>query len=43
MLKLSRFELYDASGTVYTCFDEELYQELQFKLVKAILDRFELR
>ena len=24
-------------------FDEELYQELQFKLVKAILDRFELR
>ncbi len=43
MLKLSQFELYDASGTVYTCFDEELYQELQFKLVKAILDRFELR
>ena len=43
MLKLSQFELYDASGTVYTCFDEELYQELQFKLVKTILDRFELR
>ena len=39
MLKLSQF----ASGTVYTCFDEELYQELQFKLVKTILDRFELR
>lgn len=43
MLKLSRFELYDASGTVYTLFDKDLYQELQFKLVKAILDRFELR
>lgn len=43
MLKLSQFELYDASGTVYTCLDEELYQELQLKLVKAILDRFELQ
>lgn len=43
MLELCKFELYDASGTVYTCFDEELYQELQFKLVKTILDRFELR
>lgn len=43
MLKLSQFELYDASGTVYTCLDEELYQELQFKLVTAILDSFELR
>ena len=43
MLKLSQFELYDASGTVYTLFDKDLYQELQFKLVKAILDRFELR
>lgn len=43
MLKLSQFELYDASGTVYTCLDEELYQELQLKLVKTILDRFELQ
>ena len=42
MLKLSQFELYDASGTVYPLFDKDLYQELQFKLVKAILDRFEL-
>ena len=42
MLKLSQFELYDASGTVYSLFDKDLYQELQFKLVKAILDRFEL-
>ena len=25
MLKLSQFELYDASGTVYTCLDEELF------------------
>ena len=41
MLKLSQFD--DASGTVYTCLDEELYQELQLKLVTAILDRFELR
>ena len=43
MLKLSQFELYDASGTVYTFIDKDLYQELQLKLVKAILDRFELQ
>ena len=43
MLKLSQFELYDASGTVYTCFDEELSPKLQFQLAQKILDRFELR
>ena len=42
ILKLSQFELYDASGTVYSLFDKDLYQELQFTLVNAILDRFEL-
>lgn len=43
MLELCKFELYDAEGTAYTCYDEELYQELQIKLMRAIQTRFELR
>ena len=39
MLELCKFELYDASGKSY---DEDLYQELQFKLIKEIQNRFEL-
>lgn len=43
MLELCKFELYDASGNAYTCYDEDLYQALQLKLIKAIQNRFELR
>ena len=42
MLELCKFELYDASGKFYVCYDEDLYQELQFKLIKEIQNRFEL-
>ena len=42
MLELCKFELYDASGEIYGCYDEDLYQELQFKLIKEIQNRFEL-
>ena len=43
ILKLCKFELYDASGNVYTCYDEDLYHELQLKLITAIRDKFELK
>ena len=26
MLELCQFELYDASGRIYTCYDEDLYK-----------------
>lgn len=42
MLELCKFELYDASGTAYTCYDEDLYHELQIKLMLSILEKFEL-
>ena len=42
MLELCKCELYDASGKIYVCYDEDLYQELQFKLIKEIQNRFEL-
>lgn len=42
MLELCKFELYDASGTAYTCYDEDLYHELQLKLMLSILEKFEL-
>lgn len=42
MLKLCKFELYDASGAAYTCYDEDLYHELQIKLMLSILEKFEL-
>lgn len=42
MLELCKFELYNASGTTYTCYDEDLYHELQLKLMIAILEKFHL-
>lgn len=42
MLELCKFELYDASGTAYTCYDEDLYHELQIKLILSILEKFEM-
>ena len=42
MLELCQFELYDASGRVYTCYDEDLYHELQLKLMIAVLEKFNL-
>ena len=42
MLELCQFELYDASGRVYTCYDEELYHELQCKLTIAVPEKFNL-
>jgi len=42
MLELCKFELYDAAGTAYTCYDEDLYHELQLKLLHSILEKFEL-
>lgn len=43
MLELCKIELYDSDGNQYICYDEDLYQELQFKLIKEIRNRFVLR
>lgn len=43
MLKFCRFTLYDASGNAYTCFDDEMFHELQSKLMDVILKKFEVR
>ena len=42
MLELCKFELYDASGMAYDCYDEDLYHELQIKLMLSVLEKFEL-
>ena len=42
MLELCKFELYDASGMAYACYDEDLYHELQIKLMLSVLEKFEL-
>ena len=43
MLKLCKIEQYDAMGNSYTCYDKELYQELQTKLILSIQNKFEVR
>ena len=43
MLELCRLELYDDVGNKYICYDEDLYQALQYKLIKELRDHFELR
>ena len=43
MLELCKFELYDADSNKYVCYDEDLYQALQFKLMKEIRNSFVLR
>ena len=43
MLELCRLELYDDVGNKYICYDENLYQSLQYKLIKELRDHFELR
>ena len=43
MLELCRLELYDDVGNKYICYDEDLYQSLQYKLIKELRDHFELR
>ena len=43
MLELCKFELYDASGMAYDCYDEDLYHELQIKLMLSVLEKFERR
>ena len=43
MLELCRLELYDNVGNKCICYDENLYQSLQYKLIKELRDHFELR
>ena len=43
MLELCRLELYDDVGNRYICYDEDLYQSLQYKLIKELRSHFELR
>ena len=43
MLELCKLELYDDVGNKYICYDEDLYQSLQYKLIKELRDHFELR
>lgn len=43
MLELCRLELYDDVGNKYICYDEDLYQSLQCKLIKELRSHFELR
>ena len=43
LLELCRLELYDDVGNKYICYDEYLYQSLQYKLIKELRDHFELR
>ena len=43
MLELCRLELYDDVGNKCICYDENLYQSLQYKLIKELRDHFELR
>lgn len=43
MLELCRLELYDDVGNKYICYNEDLYQSLQYKLIKELRDHFELR
>lgn len=42
MLELCKFDLYDASGNAYTCYDEDMYHELEIKLMTAILTKFQV-
>lgn len=37
MLELCQFELYDASGRVYTCYDEDLYKNKESRQMKLPL------
>ena len=40
MLELCRLELYDDVGNKYICYDEDLYQALQYKLIKEFTGSF---
>lgn len=43
ILELCKFNLYDAGGNTYTCVDEEMYHELESKLMMAILTKFQVK
>lgn len=43
MRQLCKIDLYDASGNPYTCFDEEMFHELESKLMMAILTKFKVQ
>ena len=42
MHQLCKLDLYEANGEAYTCFDEEMYHELESKLMMAILTKFQV-